>query len=90
MRAQVKRRRREDSLGVGTAAVLRVSRVLSESVRIAEVEPRPRCVVQLVRRQVVAQPVAAVVGEPELAEFLTPWANTSPPVPSSRTRMMVA
>src|SRR5204863_9289551 len=57
---------------IAAAAEFRVGQVALVAVRKAEMHPGARRVVQFVRRQVVAQPVAAVVGEPEFARARMP------------------
>ncbi|KKQ21608.1 MAG: Cation transporting ATPase (E1-E2 family) protein, partial [Candidatus Wolfebacteria bacterium GW2011_GWC1_37_10] len=49
------------------AAEFVVADRLTVAIRVAEVHAGARCVVQLVRRYVVAEPVAPVIGEPQLA-----------------------
>jgi hypothetical protein len=62
------------------------------AIREAEVHSCTWCVVQLVRREVVTQQVATVVGESQSKPtvFRMPRAKTSSPDPSACIRIMVA
>ena len=70
VRAQLLRRRAE--LAARTGVELRVLDVALVAEREAEVEAGLRRVVQRVGRLCVAEPVAAVVGEPELVRLRVP------------------
>ena len=71
MRAELHGGRRELRTGV-CSSELRVGDASAVAVWESEVEPGARCVVQFVWRPIVAEPVAAILGEPELARLRIP------------------
>ncbi len=71
VRAELARRRRE-LVAAPPGAELGIGQVAAVAVRVAEIQAGARRVIELVGRHVVAQQVAAVVGEPELAGARVP------------------
>ena len=71
MRAQLLHRCGE-LLAAALGAEFRIGQVAAVAIRVTEMHARTWCMVELVRRHTVAQHVAPVVGEPELARLRLP------------------